>query len=115
MEVELIDIAESICTVIAVIKVAVLDEDVLALSVGEESEGVVALMWIPEPEVTVVINGFKIGDEVITGLIALFAVKGGGAVFSGDVAVEVNPGGLVYEVWIAEEVVGIESAPAVER
>ena len=94
LEVELIDIAESICTVIAVVEVAVLDEDVLALLVREESKGVVAPSCIPEAEVTVVIKAIKIGDDVITTLIALFALKGSGAVFSGDVAVEVNPGGL---------------------
>ena len=94
LEVELIDIAESICTVIAVVEVAVLDEDVLALLVREESKGVALPIWIPEAELTVVINEIKIGDEVITALIALFAVKRRGAVFSGDVAVEVNPSGL---------------------
>ena len=94
LEGELIDIAESICAVIAVVEVAVLDEDVLALLVREESQGVALAIWIPEVELTVVIKAIKIRDEVITGLIALFALKGRGAVFSGDVAVEVNPSGL---------------------
>ena len=50
---------------------------------------------IPAAEITVVIKDLKIGDEVIAGLIALLALKGSGAVVSGDVAVEVNPSGLV--------------------
>ena len=94
VEVELIDIAESIRAVIAIIKIAVLDENVLALRVREESKGVVASTWIPELEITVVINAFKIGDEVITGLIAEFTIQWRGAVLSGDVSIEVNPSGL---------------------